>query len=231
MYPRGLEVGMSEILPGVHLVEGTTPSSDFTTNVFLIKDKGSSWTLIDSGLPGADGAIGSYLTRHKIDPHSIRQILITHLHRDHTGGLKKMAALTGAKTFSHWIEAAYIEMKPPYEGKGMPPAEPFTVDERLKDGDRIEAGGGIVAYHTPGHTPGHTSYFVPERKILFSGDLFFGNGAEAVLTTPEYTHDGQTAQISARRVSALPVDALMTYHGGPYLTGGRAQVERVVRRL
>jgi glyoxylase-like metal-dependent hydrolase (beta-lactamase superfamily II) len=222
---------MAEILPGVHMVEGIDPSPEFSTHVYLLKDPGATWTLIDSGLPGSEEPIGRYLTTHQIESRSIRRILITHLHRDHTGGLKRMAALTQAKTFAHWIDAAYIEMKPPYEGSGVPPAEPFSVDERLKDGDTIEAGGGIVAYHTPGHTPGHTSYYVPARKILFSGDLFFGHGTEAVITTPDYTHDGPTAQISARRIAKLPIDALMTYHGGPFPTGGQALVDRVVQRF
>ncbi|HEV2165427.1 MAG TPA: MBL fold metallo-hydrolase [Thermoplasmata archaeon] len=222
---------MGEILPGVHMVEGIDPSPDFSTHVYLVKDRGASWTLIDAGLPGTDAAILRYLGKHQIEPASIRQILITHLHRDHTGGLKRMAEITKAKTFAHWIDAAYIEMKPPYEGKGVPPAEPFSVDERLKDGDRIDAGGGIVTYHTPGHTPGHTSFYLPDRKILFCGDLFFGHGKEAVLTVPDYTHDGPTAQISARRVSGLAVEALLTYHGGPFTSGGRALIERVVQKF
>jgi len=222
---------MTEILPGVHQVEGVDPSPDFTTHVYLVKDKGASWTLIDTGLPGAHEAILAYLAKIKVEPTSVKKILITHLHRDHTGGLRRMTELTGARTFAHWIDAAYIENKPPYQGKGMPPAEPFSVDERLKDGDAIEAGGGMVAYHTPGHTPGHTSYYLPHRKILFSGDLFMAQGKEAFLSAPEYTQDGQTAQISARRISQLPVDALLTYHGGPFPTGGHAQIERVVRKL
>ena len=222
---------MAEVLPGVHMVEGIDPSPEFSTHVYLVKDRGPSWTLIDAGLPGSEGAIGKYLAAQQIDPHSVRKIVITHLHRDHTGGLKQMAEMTKARTYAHWIDAAYIEMKPPYEGKGTPPAEPFSVDERLKDGDQIDAGGGMVAYHTPGHTPGHTAYYLPERKILFCGDLFFGHGREAVITTPDYTHDGPTAQISARRVASLAIDSLLTYHGGPFPTGGRSQVERVVHRF
>jgi len=219
---------MTEILPGVHLIDGIDPSPDFTTHVYLVKDKGASWTLIDTGLPGAYEKVEAYLAKIHVEPHSVKKILITHLHRDHTGSLKHMAQATGARTFAHWIEAAYIAEKPKYDGPGSPPAEPFRVDEVLKDGDAVDAAGGLVAYHTPGHTPGHTSYYQAERKLLFSGDLFFGDGNRLTLTPPEYTHHVPTAQISARRMSQLSVDSLLSYHGGPVLKDGGAAVRTVV---
>ena len=125
---------MAEILPGVHLIDGIDPSPDFSTHVYLVKDKGASWTLIDTGLPGAHEKVEAYLSKIHVEPHAVKKILLTHLHRDHTGSLKHMAKVTGARTFAHWIEAAYIAEKPKYDGPGSPPAEPFRVDEVLKDG-------------------------------------------------------------------------------------------------
>jgi glyoxylase-like metal-dependent hydrolase (beta-lactamase superfamily II) len=220
---------MAEILPGVHQVEGVDPSPDFSTHVYLLKDKGPSWTLIDTGLPGAHAAIFAYLAKIKVEPTAVKHVLLTHLHRDHTGSLKAVAAQTHARTFAHWLEAAFIANDPKYDGPGSPPAEGFTVDERLKDGDTVDAGGGLIAYHTPGHTPGHTSYYQPERKLLFSGDLFFGEGETVSLTPPEYSHHIGTAQVSARRMSQLSVDSLMTYHGGPLLQQGGWAVRSLVQ--
>lgn len=220
---------MAEILPGVHLVEGVDPSPDFSTHVYLVKDKGSGWTLIDTGLPGAHAAIFAYLTKIKVEPTAVKHILLTHLHRDHTGSLKAIAAQTHARTFAHWLEAAFIANDPKYDGPGTPPAEGFAVDERLKDGDSVDAGGGLIAYHTPGHTPGHTSYYQPERKLLFSGDLFFGNGDKIDLTPPEYTHHTGSAQVSARRMSQLSVDSLLLYHGGPLVRNGGSAVRSLVQ--
>jgi len=222
---------MAEILPGVHLVEGVDPSPDFTTHVYLVKDKGSGWTLIDTGLPGSHAAILAYLAKIKVEPTAVKHILLTHLHRDHTGGLKAVAAQTHARTFAHWLEAAFIANDPQYDGPGTPPADGFAVDGRFKDGDSLDAAGGVIAYHTPGHTPGHTSYYQAERKILFSGDLFFVDGETASLTPPEYTHHTLTAQVSARRMGQLSVDSLMSYHGGPVLRNGGGAIRNVVRAL
>ena len=219
---------MPEILPGIHKVEGVDPSPDFSTHVYLVKDAGSTWTLIDSGLPGSETAIAAYLKQHAIGPASVAKILLTHCHRDHVGALKAVAKLTKARTFAHWLEAAYIACDPPYDGPGTPPAEPFQVTETFKDGDPLDAAGGLVAYHTPGHTPGHTVYYHPERKLLFSGDLFFGNGAGLVLTTKEYTQHMPSAIVSARRVAELPIESILSYHGGPFLKGAGAKLKALV---
>ena len=222
---------MAEILPGVHQVEGVDPSPDFSTHVYLLKDRGSSYTLLDTGLPGADAAILAYLKKIRVEPTAIKKILLTHLHRDHTGNLRRLVEATRAKTFAHWLEAAFIACDPPYDGPGTPPAEPVRIDEVLKDGDAIDAAGGLVAYHTPGHTPGHTAFYQAERKILYSGDLFFGEGPKLVLTVPAYTHHTPSAKVSARRVAQLSVDSVMTYHGGPFLKGGGAAVRDLVQHV
>ncbi|HTT34577.1 MAG TPA: MBL fold metallo-hydrolase [Thermoplasmata archaeon] len=215
---------MSEILPGVHIVDGVDPSPDFSTHVYLVKDKGPTYSLIDTGLPGADAAIVRYLAAHKIEPTSVKRILVTHLHDDHTGNLRRLAALTHARTFAHWLEAAFIAAHPKYDGPGLVPSDPVAVDETVKDGDTIDAAGGLIAYHTPGHTPGHTSYYQPERRLLFSGDLFVGDGTTLELSPKPYTHHTLSAQISARRMAQLSVEAVLCYHGGPFLKDAAKQL-------
>jgi glyoxylase-like metal-dependent hydrolase (beta-lactamase superfamily II) len=218
---------MSEILPGVHAVEGIHPSPDFSTNVCLVKDKGDRWVLVDTGLPGSASKIEAYLTQHHIPLGSIHTILITHLHRDHVGSLRDMIAKTRAKTYAHWIEAAYIARDPPYDGPGVPPEVSVTVDEQLKDGDRIDVAGGVVAYHTPGHTPGHTAYLFTDRKLLFSGDLYGGTGKELSTTMlKEFNHHQPTVIISARRMAGVDADSVIVYHGAPILRGGREALRR-----
>ena len=139
-----------------------------------------------------------------------------------------MAGLTKARTYAHWLEAAFIAIDPPYDGPGTPPAEPFVVDERLKDGDTVDSAGGLTVFHTPGHTPGHVAYYQRERRILFSGDLFFGEGKGIVLTVPDFTHHTASALVSARRVAELSVDSVLTYHGGPVLRGGTAAIRAML---
>jgi glyoxylase-like metal-dependent hydrolase (beta-lactamase superfamily II) len=221
---------MSEILPGVHMVDGVDPSPDFTTHVFLLKNRGGGYTLVDTGLPGKDTAILAYLEHLKLKPTEVKSVLITHLHKDHTGNLRRILEATKAKSYAHWLEAGFIARNPPYDGPGSPPDESVEVDVQLKDGDSVNGGEGLVAYHTPGHTPGHTAYFEPTRKLLFSGDLFFGIPALS-LTLPDYTHHTGSAQISARRMATLNPEALLTYHGGPFLSKAGKELKALVARF
>ena len=181
--------------------------------------------------PGAHEKVEAYLAKLKVEPTSITKILITHLHRDHTGSLKHLAQKTRARTFAHWIEAAYIAQRPQYDGPGTPPAEPFQVDEVLKDGDAVDAAGGLIAYHTPGHAPGHTAYYQAERKILFSGDLFFGAGSQIMLTPPSTPTTPRPPRCRRNEMSQLSIDSLMSYHGGPVLQHGGAAVRKLVEKL
>lgn len=223
---------MAEILPGIHQIDGVGSSPEFFMHLYLVKDKGDSWVLIDTGPPGNISGLSGYLKQQGISPTSIRSIFLTHLHRDHTGSLKDTIGLTHAKTHAHWIEAAFLAKDPPYDGPGTPPADAVTVDEKFKDGDRFDVAGGMVAYHTPGHTPGHTSYYLPERKILFAGDLFFPGGPGQVSLTPkEYTLHVQTAQVSAYRVSDLAVTSLLPYHSGPFVKDGSSVIRALTKKL
>jgi glyoxylase-like metal-dependent hydrolase (beta-lactamase superfamily II) len=221
---------MAEILPGVHMVEGVDPSPDFSTHVYLVKDTGSRWALIDTGIPGSDKAILAYLKKIEVAPSSVTSILVTHLHNDHTGNLKRLKEATGATTYAHWLESAWIAGHPKYDGPGVAPEHPTQVDVKIRDESNLDIAGGVIAYHTPGHTPGHTVYYLPARKALFSGDLFFG-APKLSLTVPQFTQHMQSAQISARRIAELGPDAILSYHGGPFLKGAHQELNALVSRF
>lgn len=227
---------MAEILPGVHLIDGVDPSPSFTTNIVLLKDaKGGGWTLLDTGLPAGKspapvvGLLEKYAQAHGIALSSIRNILITHLHADHTGNLKELAAKTKAKVYAHWVEAAFLAGDPPYKGPGMPPPDRVEVHEKLKDGTALDVFDGLVAVASPGHTPGHLSYYCPSRKILFAGDAVFNVEGRIVVSSKEFTFSQSLALISLRRLATLDVESVVMYHGTPVLHGGAAPLRAAAR--
>jgi glyoxylase-like metal-dependent hydrolase (beta-lactamase superfamily II) len=219
---------MTEILPGVFLLDPANPEMRYATNVILLRDaKGGGYTLLDTGLPKGMvprdmvAEVEQFCRAQKVSPSAIRRILITHLHLDHTGNLKALQQRTGAKVYAHWLEAYFLAKDPVYKGPGMLPQEPVQVTETLKDGDTLDAFEGLVAYHTPGHTPGHLVFYAPTRKILFTGDAVMRQDGPLTVSAPQYTFSQQMAALSLRRLADLDVESVVTYHGEPILKDGR----------
>jgi glyoxylase-like metal-dependent hydrolase (beta-lactamase superfamily II) len=150
---------------------------------FLVDD--GSLCVIDSGLPGKEVRIMAAVRRLGKHPTDIKNILITHYHRDHVGGLATLAQATRAKVYAPKGDADLIRdggTPPGMEARGftgvilskfikMTPYPPNPVHFEVSDGDELEVAGGIKVVGSPGHTPGHVSYLLPQHGgVLFAGD-------------------------------------------------------------
>ena len=101
----------------------------------------------------------------------IRQILITHAHRDHVDGANALKEETGAQILGYGRDEI------PPEGPSVSPQGSefidyvFTPDVKITHGDVIEEKEWrLEAIHTPGHAPDHLCFALLGRNILFSGD-------------------------------------------------------------
>lgn len=100
----------------------------------------------------------------KSNKYSIKQIVNTHEHGDHTAGNEKVKELTGATLL------AFTKLK-----KLLP-----HVDRWLSEGEIINVGKSVKlkVLYTPGHTMAHVSLFSSDGiPSLFSGDALFNAGA------------------------------------------------------
>lgn len=90
----------------------------------------------------------------------------------------------------------------------------IETDHRLIDGERIDLGGiTLQAVHTPGHTPGHTAFFIPQHKIIFSGDI------DLTPFGPFYGHDFADIDdflASIDRLKQLKPEIVASGHAGPF---------------
>jgi glyoxylase-like metal-dependent hydrolase (beta-lactamase superfamily II) len=218
---------MAEIMPGVHVVDGVgMPGRPGTVNVCLLVDK-DECTLIDAGFPGVGQPLSAALASLGMPPTSVRRIIVTHHHFDHTGGLAEAVRLTGAEVWAHTADAGFIDGSVPRavpawvrEGTGAPAAtasamkpEPVAVTLRLVGGEELGVLGGIRILHTPGHTPGHLSLLLPELSLLIAGDaLRYEDGM--VGGAPEhYNADTARAHETIRELIALDFEHMLPYHG------------------
>ena len=130
------------------------------------------------GFRNADGVaqLIANLAKHNIHPEDVTKVLMSHLHKDHAGGLPVIMEEEGfaqAKIYVYFPEMTFA-----YE-KGAPSY--FTEDlDALKQSDRVvwleESQGTIDGYihyeHSGGHSPQHIVYWIDtaEGKIFFGGD-------------------------------------------------------------
>ena len=107
---------------------------------------------------------------------TIEKILITHSHLDHAGGTAELQKKLGVTIEGPHVDDTFlIEQLPASCAEyGFPPAEVFTPDRWLENGDQVTVGDlTFDVYHCPGHTPGHVVFHEPETNVAFVGDVLF----------------------------------------------------------
>src|ERR1700746_1823503 len=91
----------------------------------------------------------------------LSDILVTHHHGDHTGGIAELKQKHRCRVVAPRAEAAKIPL----------------VDETGREGDKVKVGallGNVI--ETPGHTSGHITYWFHGDKLAFAGDTLFSIG-------------------------------------------------------
>src|SRR5712691_12996241 len=84
---------------------------------------------------------------------ALTDILVTHHHHDHTGGIEELKARHRCRVVAPHAEAA-----------GIP-----EVDETVRENDKVLVGGlQARVIETPGHTAGHITYVFPTEKLAFA---------------------------------------------------------------
>ena len=172
-----------KLTDGIHYLRQTMGGH---VHAFLLDD-GKSITLIDA-LYDTDGKmILDEMRAMGRQPSDLKNIIATHAHRSHIGGMAELKEQTNATVYAHEWEIGIIEGKrkwtkgsiwpePPLVAYytqfalavGFDGHKPCLVDQSLKEGDHI---GQLTIVVTPGHTPGCLSFHWPEKKALFVGDV------------------------------------------------------------
>ena len=244
----------SEVLPGVTRIVAENPSK-FTyrgTGTYILGD--TDVAVIDPGpdLAGHRDALAGALTGR-----TVRAILVTHCHADHSPLAAWLRAESGAPTYAfgpHGVATAGWDIGTLPDDFGRPdpaasddrsevaPSEPkveestdvdFVPDVEVRSGDHVFAAGpiGVTAIHTPGHTSNHTCFAMTSDaagRVLFTGDHVMG-WSTTVVSPP----DGDMADYmnSLRMVAGRHDDVAIPTHGSPIPDPGRFVGQLVDHRL
>jgi glyoxylase-like metal-dependent hydrolase (beta-lactamase superfamily II) len=197
-------------LAGVELRTGWKGDSDFTTTAYLIKH-GARRILVDAGSGPVDsaGKLFSHLAALGVSTDQISDILLTHLHADHIGGVEQdgLARFANATLYLDKEELAFwrklAEAGNKQAQRTMAKLAPYASRNRLKQfGSDSELLPGIHTIASHGHTAGHTFYALRSKgeRIVFWGDFLLS--AELQLDQPGLAPPGvtdATAGIALRR--------------------------------
>lgn len=225
---------------------GTGPS---ILNAAVILDSQAGHTLVDTGMPGMEGAIETALAEVGASLRDIRQIIITHHDLDHIGSLEAVVKASGAQVWASARETPFIQGEewpqkmPPQETVAKMLADPETppqmrarlslprvavkVDRALQDGEVLPLAGGVRVLLTPGHTPGHLSLYLERTKTLITGDALVSGGGQLHPPRAQVTPDMAAAGQSVGSMAALDVQTVLTYHGGVVGEDANGQLDRV----
>jgi cyclase len=185
----------------------------FRDGIYLIRSVGSgnitvftsndAVLLVDSKLTSEFDKAAALL--RTVTDKPIRYLINTHFHPDHTGGnagFEKLGAEIVA-TDNTRVRLAKVQQM------GLPV---ITFDDHMA----IYFGGKTfeLYYYGRGHTDGDLVIYIPEEKIVMTGDLFAGWGPSIRLI--DYNGGGSLAEWPATldKVMALPFDTVIPGHSG-----------------
>ena len=213
---------------------------------------GSKLVLIDCGngvsmLEPSKGRAGrtlQNLAAAGVDPKSIDIVLMSHLHPDHTNGIRaadgSMAfpnaeIMVPAKDWDFWMSAenaAKAESNTMMKNYFANVKKTFAgIESKVTkyEWDK-EVAPGITSISTPGHTPGHTSFAVASgnSKILIQSDVT--NIPELFLRNPDwhvvFDVDGDLAQQTRHKFYDMAAAEKMTVVGFHFTFPSIGHVEK-----
>jgi glyoxylase-like metal-dependent hydrolase (beta-lactamase superfamily II) len=187
---------------------------DWALNAVVVRSGGRT-ILVDAGmgeefpLPRA-GQLAHRLETAGIDLSSVTDVVLTHMHMDHVGGLL-MDCVKEQLRPDLLIHVAAAEVKfweaPDFSRVSMPPGFPDALRRTAKRfldeyrsrfrtfEDECEVAPGVMVCRTGGHTPGHSVVRLASGgdRLTFAGDLVFTVGFEHPDWHNGFEHDPEEA--------------------------------------
>ena len=242
---RGFREPGVELVEGVHAI-GPSERGQFQggySRAYLFEHE-RGLALVDTLWDHDAHMILRYLWQIRRAPTEITDILISHAHRSHLGGVAILKHLTGAKVHSHACEAPIVAgrkpaakiplwpLTPPQligfrvaSQLGLQPHMRCEVDEPyLKGGERI---CGLEVIHLPGHTPGNLAFAWKGKLAIAVADTVM-TWPSLCAGWPGFNADDAEFRKSLEKVVARQPEMVLTGHGDPIWENAAETIETLL---
>jgi glyoxylase-like metal-dependent hydrolase (beta-lactamase superfamily II) len=181
-----------------------------STNCFVLAHDGRALAVDPGGNPLT---VLEFLAENGLE---LALILNTHLHFDHILGNRALNAATGAPILADPAGTVLMQSEIGRGGlMGLPIVPDFEFTELLP-GETEFLGLPCRVLPTPGHAPGSLTFYFPQARAAFVGDLIFQRG---IGRTDFPGGDLATLLKSVReRIFTLPGDTVLYPGHGPETT-------------
>jgi ribonuclease/clavin/mitogillin len=217
---HGEPVRRIEFRPGFICYPLRTPTKPPATHTNCYIVGADEIVIIDPASPYEDeqATLAHCVDELLAEGRTLREIVLTHLHPDHMGGVNALVEHLGdnVKVAAHRLTAEAL--------KGT-----VEVNRLIEEGEMIELGGvpqlNLRAMHTPGHARGHLCFYEERTGALITGDNIVGLGS-VLIDPPEGNMRDYLS--SLERLRALPSLTVLFGAHGPAMGNPRAKIEEYI---
>jgi glyoxylase-like metal-dependent hydrolase (beta-lactamase superfamily II)/8-oxo-dGTP pyrophosphatase MutT (NUDIX family) len=217
---KGVPVRRIEFRPGFICFPVRTPTKPPATHTNCYIVGSQEIVIIDPASPDEEeqAALASCIDDLLTEGRKIREIILTHLHPDHVGGVNALVKHLGERVpvAAHQLTAEALDSS-------------IRVDRLIEDEEMIELEGepklSLRAMHTPGHARGHLCFYEEQTGALITGDNIVGLGS--VLIDPPEGNMRDYLR-SLERLRALPHLTVLFGAHGPAVGNPRAKIEEYI---